>query len=141
MRCTLTAAEPLLRSSLLPRPTAEGSSADRLSVRPAHAQPAKIRITPSVDRGWMPDLTRMQADDLRARYNQLRERYDAFAKRGLKLNLTRGKPSAQQLDLCNELLSLPGPRKLHGGRRRSSATTASCRVCRSCARSWRRYSA
>lgn len=56
----------------------------------------------------MPDLTRLQADDLRAFHGQLRERYDAFARRGLKLNLTRGKPSAQQLDLCNELLSLPG---------------------------------
>ncbi|MGH8177645.1 MAG: aminotransferase class I/II-fold pyridoxal phosphate-dependent enzyme [Steroidobacter sp.] len=56
----------------------------------------------------MPDLTRMQADDLRAYRGQLRQRYEAFAGRGVKLNLTRGKPSSQQLDLCNELLSLPG---------------------------------
>jgi DNA-binding transcriptional MocR family regulator len=56
----------------------------------------------------MPDLTRLQADDLRALRSQLRERYDAFARRGLKLNLTRGKPSSAQLDLCNELLTLPG---------------------------------
>jgi DNA-binding transcriptional MocR family regulator len=56
----------------------------------------------------MPDLNRLQADDLRAFHNQLRERYDAFAKRGLKLNLTRGKPSSAQLDLSNELLNLPG---------------------------------
>ncbi len=34
--------------------------------------------------------------------------YAAFKERGLKLNLTRGKPSAAQLDLSNELLSLPG---------------------------------
>ncbi|HEY3836552.1 MAG TPA: aminotransferase class I/II-fold pyridoxal phosphate-dependent enzyme [Bryobacteraceae bacterium] len=39
---------------------------------------------------------------------QIRESYDAFKSRGLKLNLTRGKPSAAQLDLSNELLSLPG---------------------------------
>ena len=59
----------------------------------------------------MSDLTRLQADDLRACHNQLRERYDAFAKRGLKLNLTRGKPSSQQLDLCNELLEPAGVRR------------------------------
>lgn len=35
--------------------------------------------------------------------------YDAFKAKGLKLNLTRGKPSAAQLDLSAELLSLPGP--------------------------------
>ncbi|HEX7013331.1 MAG TPA: aminotransferase class I/II-fold pyridoxal phosphate-dependent enzyme [Steroidobacteraceae bacterium] len=57
----------------------------------------------------MPELTRLRADDLRAHHSRLRERYDAFARRGLKLNLTRGKPSAAQLDLCNELLELPGP--------------------------------
>jgi DNA-binding transcriptional MocR family regulator len=56
----------------------------------------------------MPDLSRLQADHLRAFHGQLRARYDAFAKRGLKLNLTRGKPSARQLDLSNELLGLPG---------------------------------
>src|SRR5262245_56897585 len=39
---------------------------------------------------------------------EARRRYDAFAARGVKLNRTRGKPSAGQLDLCNELLSLPG---------------------------------
>jgi DNA-binding transcriptional MocR family regulator len=39
---------------------------------------------------------------------QIRESYDAFKARGLKLNLTRGKPSAAQLDLSNALLSLPG---------------------------------
>ncbi len=56
----------------------------------------------------MPELSRLQGDDLRAYHHQLRERYEAFAKRGLKLNLTRGKPSAQQLDLSNALLSMPG---------------------------------
>src|SRR5262245_7230533 len=40
--------------------------------------------------------------------DQVRQRYDVFAKRGLKLNLTRGKPSAQQLDLSNALLAMPG---------------------------------
>ena len=56
----------------------------------------------------MPQLTTLRADELRACHQRIRERYDAFAQRGLKLNLTRGKPSSQQLDLCNELLALPG---------------------------------
>src|SRR5271157_1653692 len=39
----------------------------------------------------------------------LQKAYDAFKAKGLKLNLTRGKPSPAQLDLSAELLSLPGP--------------------------------
>lgn len=56
----------------------------------------------------MPHLPSLRAAELRAYHVQIRERYDAFAKRGVKLNLTRGKPAAQQLDLSNELLGLPG---------------------------------
>lgn len=41
-------------------------------------------------------------------YQQLRAQYEAFQARGLKLDLTRGKPAADQLDLSNELLALPG---------------------------------
>jgi len=36
------------------------------------------------------------------------ERYEELKSKGLKLDLTRGKPSAAQLDLSSELLSLPG---------------------------------
>jgi DNA-binding transcriptional MocR family regulator len=39
---------------------------------------------------------------------EIRESYDAFKAKGLKLNLTRGKPSSAQLDLSAELLALPG---------------------------------
>jgi DNA-binding transcriptional MocR family regulator len=39
---------------------------------------------------------------------EVRKGYDNFKKQGLKLNLTRGKPSSAQLDLSAELLSLPG---------------------------------
>ncbi|MGD1091095.1 MAG: aminotransferase class I/II-fold pyridoxal phosphate-dependent enzyme [Bryobacteraceae bacterium] len=39
---------------------------------------------------------------------QLQESYDAFKVKGLKLDLTRGKPSPAQLDLSLDLLSLPG---------------------------------
>jgi DNA-binding transcriptional MocR family regulator len=63
----------------------------------------------------MPNLPRLGAAELRAFHGQIRQRYDAFARRGLKLNLTRGKPSAQQLDLSNELLALPGVRDYSSG--------------------------
>ncbi|MBT9331067.1 aminotransferase class I/II-fold pyridoxal phosphate-dependent enzyme [Paracidobacterium acidisoli] len=38
----------------------------------------------------------------------IRAGYEAFKARGLKLNLTRGKPAPAQLDLSAELLALPG---------------------------------
>lgn len=39
---------------------------------------------------------------------QLRTSYAALVAKGLKLDLTRGKPAAAQLDLSSELLALPG---------------------------------
>jgi DNA-binding transcriptional MocR family regulator len=42
------------------------------------------------------------------RLQELQKSYEALKKRGLKLNLTRGKPSPAQLDLSAELLALPG---------------------------------
>ncbi len=39
---------------------------------------------------------------------QVRADYDELKARNLKLNLTRGKPSSEQLDLADELLELPG---------------------------------
>ena len=39
---------------------------------------------------------------------KVQESYDAFKAKGLKLDLTRGKPSSAQLDLSVELLALPG---------------------------------
>lgn len=53
-------------------------------------------------------LHNMGVEELRSYHTSIRQRYDAFAARGVKLNLTRGKPSAAQLDFCNELLALPG---------------------------------
>jgi DNA-binding transcriptional MocR family regulator len=46
----------------------------------------------------------MNVDDLAA----VRAEYEAFRARGLKLDMTRGKPSPEQLDLANGLLALPG---------------------------------
>ena len=39
---------------------------------------------------------------------ELRSQHQELVAKGLKLDLTRGKPSAEQLDLSNALLSLPG---------------------------------
>ncbi len=55
----------------------------------------------------MTNLTQLRPDDITAS-QRLQENYDAFKARGLKLDLTRGKPSAAQLDLSAGLLSLPG---------------------------------
>ena len=56
----------------------------------------------------MTDVAQPNSADI-ARVNQkVQESYDAFKAKGLRLNLTRGKPSSAQLDLSAELLSLPG---------------------------------
>ena len=51
------------------------------------------------------DLTR---DELQKLYADVRAAYDAFKTRGLKLDMTRGKPAPEQLDLADGLLALPG---------------------------------
>ena len=39
----------------------------------------------------------------------LQNRYDAFKTEKIALDMTRGKPSSEQLDLSNTLLNLPDP--------------------------------
>jgi len=48
------------------------------------------------------------------RLHELQQNYEAFKARGLKLNLTRGKPSSAQVELSGELLALPGAGKYMG---------------------------
>jgi DNA-binding transcriptional MocR family regulator len=56
----------------------------------------------------MTDFTQLSSEDIARVRQQTQESYDALRAKGLKLNLTRGKPSSAQLELSAELLSLPG---------------------------------
>lgn len=48
------------------------------------------------------------ADQLAVFKEEISKKYDELKSRNLKLDLTRGKPSAEQLDFSNEILHLPG---------------------------------
>ena len=51
-----------------------------------------------------------KTEDLQALRSRIRAEYEGFRARKLALDMTRGKPSPEQLDLANALLSLPGER-------------------------------
>ena len=52
----------------------------------------------------MPDLNTMDTNGLEALAAELTDRYKAFQARDLSLDMTRGKPCAEQLDLANDML-------------------------------------
>ena len=52
-----------------------------------------------------------QGSPVAGRLKELQERYAALKVQGMKLNLTRGKPSSAQLELSGGLLTLPGEEK------------------------------
>ncbi len=56
----------------------------------------------------VPRLQTLSTADLTALHQDIQRRYDAFRQRGLALDLTRGKPSSEQLALSDALLELPG---------------------------------
>lgn len=56
----------------------------------------------------MDEFSALSSEALSALREELHKEYVRFQERGLKLDLTRGKPSAEQLDFSNELLGLPG---------------------------------
>jgi DNA-binding transcriptional MocR family regulator len=56
----------------------------------------------------MTNLAQLSSEDVVTVSHRLQAQYDAFKARGVKLDLTRGKPSPAQLDLSAALLALPG---------------------------------
>lgn len=56
----------------------------------------------------MTPLASMDPQALHSLHETVRAEYEAFRARGLKLDMTRGKPSPEQLDLSNPMLTLPG---------------------------------
>ncbi len=56
----------------------------------------------------MTKIAQLSSEGMTAASHQLQQDYDAFKAKGLKLDLTRGKPAPDQLALSNALLSLPG---------------------------------
>ena len=60
-------------------------------------------------------LASLSDDDLAGFLAEQRSAYAALQSRGLKLDLTRGKPSSAQLDLADDLLRLPSSTKDRAG--------------------------
>ncbi|MFZ0311723.1 MAG: aminotransferase class I/II-fold pyridoxal phosphate-dependent enzyme [Candidatus Korobacteraceae bacterium] len=56
----------------------------------------------------MTDVAQIPSPNILPPKRQVQQSYDAFKAKGLRLNLTRGKPSPEQLNLSSELLALPG---------------------------------
>jgi DNA-binding transcriptional MocR family regulator len=56
----------------------------------------------------VPQLQTLPTADLSSIHQDVQRRHDAFRQRGLALDLTRGKPASEQLDLSGALLGLPG---------------------------------
>lgn len=54
------------------------------------------------------DITRLSQDELKSLQNELTASYESFQAENLALDLTRGKPAAEQLDLSNELDGILG---------------------------------
>lgn len=54
----------------------------------------------------MQDFTKMSREELERQYESLTERYSAFKSRGLSLDMSRGKPGPEQLDLSEGMLSV-----------------------------------
>jgi DNA-binding transcriptional MocR family regulator len=58
----------------------------------------------------MPSLSTLSPEALSELRSSLRGEYEALKAQGLKLDMTRGKPASDQLDLAAEMLALPGNR-------------------------------
>lgn len=58
----------------------------------------------------MPSLSELSGEALADLRANLRREYETLKGRGLKLDMTRGKPAPEQLDLAADMLALPGNR-------------------------------
>ena len=56
----------------------------------------------------MTKWTELSRENLLALYRETQEEYESCKAKGLKLDMSRGKPGRDQLDLSREMLSLPG---------------------------------
>ncbi|MEK9941238.1 MAG: aminotransferase, partial [Gammaproteobacteria bacterium] len=54
-------------------------------------------------------LQHASQEQLSQRENELQEKFERARQAGLNLDMTRGKPAPEQLDLADALLTLPGP--------------------------------
>jgi hypothetical protein len=82
-------------------------------------------------------LTELSPAELDAFRAEQQAAYDALRAKGLALDLTRGKPSPQQLDLSNAMLDLPnGYRSADGTDVRSYARSSGNSSASTPRRSW-----
>ena len=99
----------------------------------------------------MTGLADRSTEELTRLREQALKDYEAFRARGLKLDMTRGKPSPEQLDLSLGMLALPGngdyitengeDARNYGGGRRGCRRRGLCSPTRSARRSTRSWSA
>ncbi|MBQ7638566.1 MAG: aminotransferase class I/II-fold pyridoxal phosphate-dependent enzyme [Clostridia bacterium] len=54
----------------------------------------------------MTDLTKCPEEELRGVYENAKKEYEGFLKAGISINMARGRPSPEQLDLSDNLLNL-----------------------------------
>lgn len=67
----------------------------------------RVRGVPFVERPAV-SFQSLSRDELQVQHDEQRRNYADLQAKKLSLDLTRGKPSAEQLDLSNSLLELPG---------------------------------